>query len=221
MKLRILIVLLIAGIVGVILMGRRHAQPPKTPQSAPSAPDMPRPGVPVHVEGLGTPAPYMGKRFSLPCTFEYPKNWVAGEEEGRGERYQQVIILGPRNTTDTYNAGLIIRVLPTKSAGGTYAGLEALVAWRRAQYAKSEALQILMDRATQVVGVPGTELEWQFTAILPSSRQEPKRTTLRMHTVLLAKGDQLFEFVYSADTADYPHYHRAFDQLLQTLRFSR
>ncbi|MBI3997220.1 MAG: hypothetical protein HY352_06135 [Candidatus Omnitrophica bacterium] len=161
--------------------------------------------------------------MSLPFTFEYPAAWVAAEEDGRGAAYQQVLILGPRNTSDTYTAGLTIRVMPTQAAGGKYAALEDLVQWRRAQHARAQALTSLRDGPTQVLGLPGAELEFQFQATVPPGGAPHGATqmTLKTHTVLVAHDERLYEFAFSADAADYDRYHPAFDRLLHTLHLTR
>ena len=81
-------------------------------------------------------------------------------------------------------------------------------------------MALLKDAATDVCGLSGREIELQVTAALPPDSLAPKETTLRTHHVAVAKGDQLYEFVYSADAGNYPRYHAAFDRLLQTLHCS-
>ena len=220
MKRRLVIGLLLAGSLGAFLMGQRSEQPGDPPREIPEPPDAPRPDLVVSPEGLEAFVPYRGRRFSVPFTFDYPRNWVAGEEEGRSEPYQQIVILGPRNAQDTYSAGLTIRILPTRAAGGSYADLSELAQWRRSQHAQTKDAVILKEQMAHVGGLSGTELEVESHAALPPRALEQHRTTLRTHLVMLAKGDRLYEFSYSADAHDYPRYHSAFDRLLRSLRFT-
>jgi hypothetical protein len=218
---RVLILALAVGILGVVIMSQRPPPAGKGGGSPPLPPDLPRPELVARVEGMGPFVPYQPKGLSLPFSFEYPKNWAAGEERGRSEPYQQILILGPRNAQDTYNAGLVIRMLPTQPRGGRFADVGELTQWRRGQFAAAKAFVVLTDRPRSVEDAAGMELEMQFTAALPLPTMASQDTTLRSHTVIVERDGQLYEFSYSADVRDYQRYYPAFAHLIETLHFLR
>ena len=220
----LIVLIAVIGLIGVpTMMHPLHSHPPTpaTPPNnpAPLPPDLPQPHPAAQLHTIGPYGPFRTKKLSLPFTFEYPRQWVAGEEERSGPHsYQQVVILGPRNAQDTYTAGLTIRVLPTKQAGGEYDDLQALVQWRRAQYLHAEALKWNQDKPVQLQELRGQELEFQFEVKLPKGSE---RTTLLTHLVVLAHGERFFEFSYSADAHEYDRYHQTFDHLLQSVRLTQ
>ncbi len=180
---------------------------------------MPR-ALPTPPEGIGAFQTYRGSEGALPFTFEYPGNWLVGENRGHAEPYAQVSLLGPRNALDTYSAGLLVRAIPTAAAGGRYADAKELVEWRRSQYAKQAGFTVLQEDAARSLGSwVGHDLELRFTSALPvGSSLERTETTLQLRIIIVADGDRFYELAYSADAEDYSRYEPAFTRLLETLR---
>ncbi len=215
---RLVIVLLMIAILGVWMTQQRSGSRHSPTDPPVPAPDLPRAATAAPSREIASFSPFRPKKLSLPFRFEYPSNWMAGEEEGQGSPYQQVIVLGPRNALDTYNAGLTVRIMPTKTAGGQYENLEELVQRRRAQHGHSGRLEIVRDQPTRLLGLTGTELEFRVDMRLPQGGSHGSTPTeVQTHTILMAEGNRLFEFIYSADARDYGRYHEAFDHLLQSL----
>ena len=223
MKKWLLVVIVLIVFVGAWAVMKRMPSPeqPATP-SRPPRPDTTKPNQTGHLHAVGLFTRFQPKRVALPFTFEYPKDWVAGEEIGRNASYQQVIILGPRNPNDTYNAGLTIRALPTKAAGGDYTNLEELVKWRQAQHARSRAFQLLQEQPRQLLDWDGVELQFQAEAdLVKAAAYGTMPTTVKTHLIVVSHGDRLMEFSYSADAKDYDRFHHAFEHLLQSVQAVR
>ena len=189
--------------------------------SRPPAPDTPTSPASHSAADVGAFKRYVPTRFTVPISFEVPDNWSLREEQGRS--YQQVMLLGPRNTQDTYNAGLVVRVLLTRSSGGEYDTLEDLLAWRRTQYTRSASSSIRVEQPIAVAGLQGVELRYEHHARLPKggSAQGAFPTTIKGHTVLVSYGGQLLELEYSAEAEDFYRYHEAFRHLLESLTLAR
>jgi len=150
-------------------------------------------------------------------SFEVPENWQVSEEQGR--QYKQVLLLGPRNVQDTYNAGVVVRVMPSRSRGGEYDTLQDLLAWRRTQHTRSASSAVLAEQPVTVAGLEGVELRYQYDAKLPRGGhpQGAVPTTIKGHSILLAHGGQLVELEYSASAEDFHPYHQAFSHLIDSL----
>ncbi len=210
----IVLIVVVVATIGVLLMIRQKKGRPSVPP-----PDVARP---LRVErGTEVEAYTRYRPSALPVslTFEYPETWRAGEERGRGGAYHQIVVLGPRNASDTYNVGITVRVVPAAPAGGRYADVEALVAGRRAQYARVAGAETLVDQPRRVQGRNGSELEVRLPAKLPRGGSHGAvPVTLKTHAVMLPHGDHLIELSYSADTGNYERYHPVFDRLLESLQ---
>jgi hypothetical protein len=182
--------------------------------------EMPRkPAAPV--VSIGPFAAIAPRTLSLGVAFEYPQNWQVGEERRQQPPFQQLIILGPRNAADSYTAGIIVRVLPVKARGGEYASLQELAAWRRTQYASASGVQFTRDEVVSRFGGEGRELELQYGARVGRQTAGTSPITLKHHFVMVARGDTLYEFAFSADALEYDLYHPAFARLLESIRFPR
>ncbi len=214
------VMLVLGGVLMSVMSDARGAdQPPSSPH-VPLPPDTPVTNPAAGVHSVGPFRVFQPKKLKLPLSFEYPENWIAGEEAGRESRYQQVIILGPRNTVNTYNAGLTIRISPPKQAGGDYGSVDELIGWRRTQLLNAGPSEVLADHPAPLLGLTGAELEVKSETQLSVAHDGPLiDTTLRTHMLVVSDGVRFFEFIYSADAQDYERLHNAFDHLLATLKF--
>lgn len=76
-------------------------------------------------------APNEYRRFEsanpkLDFSFLYPADWQIKEIEEK--TYSEAFVRGPRNQTDTLNAGITVTVVPTREAGGEFATVEEALA---------------------------------------------------------------------------------------------
>ena len=216
-----LMVVLVGGVVvaAAVVMSARKPRPSGEPGKVPPAPDAPRAELMARPTGAGPYVAFHHEGAALPLTFEYPQNWKAGLEEGRAAPYRQVIILGPRNTLDTYSTSLVVRELRTRLEGGSYESAEALVERRRTQFAKADDFALLKDEPASVEGAKARELEFEYTARLPHPRSTPRLTTVKTRLVVAEHGGRLYELSYSADRQDYDRYRTVFGHLLDSVHF--
>lgn len=180
----------------------------------PNPHDMP----PVQVSGVGSWINYSDQENALGCVFEYPENWAVGTERGQKQAYSQAVILGPRNASNTFSAGLTVRRMMTKASGGLYADLESLKVARQKQYGANAHYKKL-DSGEQVLG--GQKAAWMVieynTPLLPANDLHAFSVTVRMKLVQFAIGNTLYEISYAADVGQYARYEAVFEHLLQTL----
>ncbi len=212
------VLLALAG-TSVLGCSKPKHQEPAQPDAAKDAPHpaMQNPDhyAPERVSGIGPWTVFRDP--GLPAlTFEYPGNWPAGVEVGRGESYWQVVILGPRNAEDSYNPGLTVRSMPVQ-AGGRYADVPSLVDARRNQYAASPQFRMLEDAPYAVAGVSGWHLIFTYVVPLPPSSINAKPTPLQTRLVIFSLGGTLYELVYSADAREYAAHQGVFAHLLQSI----
>ena len=219
-------VALLAALTGRIAMADdQHSHEAEQPAASPAPqgqpPDMPR--HPRHISAAVPDSfqPFRATKVSLPFTFDYPVGWSAGEEQGKHSPYQQVLVLGPRNAQDTYTAGFIVRLLPTKAAGGTHANADELVHWRRTQVVREDTYEWVKDQPIELLGMKGTELEFRSEMKLPPHGTQGGTaipTSVTTRAIVLSHGNRLVELQYSADAHDYERYRPAFEHLLSSLR---
>ena len=172
---------------------------------------------PVKVTGVGPGKLFTDAEKLLACTFEYPENWAIGTEKGRKQPYQQVIILGPRNTSNNFSASLTMRRMPMKASGGIYSQLADLTEVRQKQYAKNPQYRQLNLGERMVSGQKAVSMTIEYTVpIPPYGKLQAEQVTLRTQFVQFALAGALYELSFSADARDYSVYEPVFERLLQT-----
>ncbi len=166
--------------------------------------------------------PYLNKYadFRSPVSkpavrFAYPKDWRIKIDQGKIDSYTQVIVLGPRNTQDTYTTSFIIRETPTgpkyKSADELY---QNSMKYIYSGAAISEEKSIILDSnsARSLVA----------SYIIPPSRShglKPIPVNLKSHAVYADHNNKLYEIIFNADAELFDKYAPDFEHLLKTLRF--
>ncbi len=196
------------------------AQQPITQESSMTRPKSPHHVPPVVVHGVGPWKRYDQASGALDFTFEYPGNWAQGVEEGRRQPYRQVIIIGPRNMKNTFSAGLVVRRLPNKAAGGSFQDLAALMQHRRAQYQAREQFSVIEERELPLLGTTAHRLEYGYLTPLPQTGNQTQALVPRIRavTIWLTIGDRLYELTFEADAEEFPTYLPVFEHLVQSLQ---
>jgi hypothetical protein len=196
------------------------AQSPITQEASMTRPKSPHHLPPADVHGVGPSKRYDQAAGAMDFSFEYPGNWALGVEEGRRQPYRQAIILGPRNVKDTFSAALVIRRLPSKSAGGSFETLQELMEHRRKQYQGREQFSVTGEDTPPLLGTTAHRMQFGYLTTPPQARNQMQAlvTRVRAIAVWLTIGDRLYELTYEADVDDFPAYLPVFDRLLQSLQ---
>lgn len=150
-------------------------------------------------------------------SFLYPSDWQV--REVKGEDYDEVFILGPRNREDTYSLALIVRVTPTREKGGQYTGLGELIADYLARSERSTKFQEISRAYGSLAGVKAMEIEIGYTIPLPINTLNPKDTPIVERRIFLQKGGYFYEAIYRAVEEDYFTYLEAFKNMMRTFEF--
>lgn len=175
----------------------------------------------IETEGIGNYVSFKPSLRDLSVSFEHPENWVAREEQGTRESYQQVIVHGPRNPSDTFTTTLTYRTMPIKIAGGYYKDLEHLKQWRLTQHSRGQDLEVSNETVRLYMEISGIELELKYRVHAGRPVLQPPLTTIQKHLFLIQIGDRLHELQFSADEKLYPLYHEVFERALQSLQLPR
>lgn len=154
----------------------------------------------------------------LAVTFQYPIGWKIREERGHIDSYSQVRFLGPRNAEDTYSCYLAVRVTPVKASGGRHDSVEALAQNYKAHIV--EGGRVEREGVQTVASRTALDLTIMYTMPPTFHRDvKPIPIPIKTRTVMLQKEQDLYEFIYSADTREYDQRMATFEQLLNTIRF--
>ena len=155
---------------------------------------------------------------NLPVAFQYPSGWRLREERGVIDSYRLVRLLGPRNPEDTYTAYLVVRVAPLDASTRAAEAVDAFFD-RYLDHLPDSTVIDAQERWT-IAGVPATALTVSYTIpTLDDERAGEVRIPVTTRTIVMARRDALYEFVYSADTAAYPTYETYVEQLLKSFSF--
>lgn len=176
----------------------------------------PQEAQPMEAEGLKE---YVGSPPLLAVAFRYPADWIAQEEGGRRQPFQQVRMLGPRNAEETYRCYVAVSAVPSAAAGGRHATAEAM-ADNYTRHLPGEGT-VLASRETSLAGARGrdvtvsyTQSEWRFHGVHKSGR-----VPIKARTLIVEKESVLYQLTFSADAREYEQHATAFEQLLRSFRF--
>lgn len=162
---------------------------------------------------------FAGTSAALPLRFEYPSGWRMKQEAGRIDRYAQVLVEGPRNSSGTLNPMLIVRTAPRSSAGGKHSDAQHLMTDFLSHIYKDP--KITMRRPYELAGAKGFETEYTHT-VPPLRKPGLKGHAINMRTrhLFLEKGDLLIEVVLFADRSGFDACRPALDRLLSSFSFT-
>ncbi|HEX9779914.1 MAG TPA: hypothetical protein VGB20_01720 [bacterium] len=161
---------------------------------------------------------YAGDDLGRPVRFQYPSQWTVQFDAGQIQAYRQLLILGPRNAEETFRAQLVVRSSPTKEAGGRFSGPGELIA--NLTGTVPEGASADEGSARDIADTPARDITLSY--VIPPMHKTGLKSLpipVRQRTVVLQRGSELVELVYSADAREYERHAGAFDRLLGTLQF--
>jgi hypothetical protein len=160
---------------------------------------------------------YHGGDGLLAARFEYPAGWKARKGSGRLDRFDQVLILGPRNADDTYTTALVVTASPPKAKGGRFAGAREAAEHQVATLPSGG--QTVARSAARVDGAGAVDVTVRY--VIPPLRLKglkPKEIPVRTRSAYFEKGGRIFELSYTADEREFDAHAAAFDRLVATFR---
>lgn len=172
------------------------------------------------VEGTGDWKRYENTDNPFPFTFDYPERWRVSLEEGKEQPYWQWIARGPRHFESQYHAHLLIRRAPTKSDGGLYEDLQALIAARQRQAGAGNEFEVLEEGTVSIGGLNAVRIDFTQGAMLPADRSGTKKTMLQTASAYFVYRGDLYEIIYGADSRDYSTYQHVFERFLSGLELN-
>jgi len=166
---------------------------------------------------------WRGDKEPLHVSFDVPEGWRLALDRGRIERFEQVLVKGPRNADDTYSALLVVRATPSASKGGKFAGAREFAAdYRRHLYTGHS---VVADRASRVAGEPAIDLTVAY--VVPPLRVKPARgeplkpipVPVQSRTVFFERGGWIYELILSSDRREFAAHAPNFERLAESFRF--
>lgn len=153
----------------------------------------------------------------FPFTFLYPDTWQIKEIEEQA--YGEVFIIGPRNLTDTFNAGITVVVVPTREVGGKFATVEEVLIDFLTKSRRLAGWQELSQTRGYFLSSPAVEVTVFYALRLPlnSSLAQPTPTIERK--IIIKHGSCFYKLTYQAVEEDYPLYLDAFQTVMRTFEF--
>jgi hypothetical protein len=175
---------------------------------------------------LGTAQPateavrqFTDSRGQLGATFDYPDGWELTEEEGAIEPYHQVRLRVTDPAAARYVPFVAIRRIPLDAAQDAPAAATELLE-RSIQHLPYGAA-VELRRLTEVAGMAAEELIVNATIpVLTHHGLNPADLPIRTRTVVLRRGAELYELVYSAEANAYSTHEDLFERILRTLQFT-
>jgi hypothetical protein len=139
---------------------------------------------------------FRSDNFRLDFSFLYPGDWPLRETPG--ENYDQVTIVGPANTDQTFGLNLTVTVrLASKGPGSSDS--PDLYAADYLEKAKRLPDFKEMSRARgSIADLPAIEIEASYTLPLPLNTVHARHTPIIERRIFLIKAGRVYEIAYSA-----------------------
>lgn len=161
--------------------------------------------------------PYVAQSSQFNPQFEYPSEWRVMEERGTIDPYDQVRILGPRNSDDTFTLLMAIRRQPLKEQGGRYSRAEELAQ----EYIDRLGKEGIVEAHTSKPVAEVAAVDLTISYLIPpmhTPRLKPLTIPVKMRGLFFVKSSSVYEVTYSADAGMYDQYAPAFEHVVATLR---
>jgi hypothetical protein len=160
---------------------------------------------------------FQSTTINLDFTFLYPADWQVNENQG--ENYKEVIISGPRNKDNTYNAALIVRTSILTQAEGKSRDLSKIVADYVLTHGRLDNFHERFQAVGSYIGFEAVEVELGYTMLLPLNSINPVKTSIVERRILFIKNENLYEIIYRASDQVYQQFIAAFIDLVHTFEF--
>jgi len=151
-------------------------------------------------------------------TFLYPDSWRVREFEDGA--HIQVVILGPRDARNQFNAAMAVHSFPNRASGGKYATLDQVIETFRNSHKRSAGFQ---EHALEhgFVGVhPATEIVVEYTLAWRADQPDPTPIAVIEHKIFLARESRFYEISCSTAQSDYATYAQPFRYFVNTLQWT-
>jgi len=163
---------------------------------------------------------YLKFTSSNPClnfTFLYPAEWKA--REIKGENYEGVFILGPRNQADTHSLSLEARVTPRDEEKVDF-NLGRLIDEYLEMKRPISSFQKLAQARGYLTNVEAIEIEARYVLLLPPNNVNSQETPIVERRIFAQKGDSVYQMIYTAVEEDYIKYLEAFKEAVRSFEFT-
>ncbi len=161
---------------------------------------------------------YAPKDTGFPVAFEYPKGWPLDIEQGKIDPYQQIRIMGPQNSEDSYHSYLVVLRAPLQ-AEGKYSGTDAFLQnYKDHQLRRSE---VLWERKATLGGLEAKDLLVQYT--MPAWRHKDlhaPEVPVKTRIIVTSDRNYLYQLMYSADAREFDTHAKTFEHLIETFRLA-
>ena len=159
---------------------------------------------------------YSSKAIDPTVEFQYPKAWKVESTRGKIENYAQVKVSGPRNAEDTYHPTLVVRETPV---GGRFQNAQEMLEFQMAHpFPNTKVLgtsELTLDAAS------GKRVSLTYTLPPMGVRgRKPLPVDVKMTSVIVQKGDKIYELVFSSEQSLAGGYEKHFERLLKSFRFN-
>lgn len=166
---------------------------------------------------------WRGEDAPLDVSFDVPDGWRVALDKGRLDKFEQVLVKGPRNEADNYSALLVVRATPAAAKGGRFAGVRELAAhYRRTLY---DNHSVVSDRASRVAGKEAIDLTVAY--VVPPLRVKPVRgetvnpapVPVQTRTLFFERAGWIYELSLTCDRREYSGHEPRFERLVSNFRF--
>jgi hypothetical protein len=148
----------------------------------------------------------------------FPSSYKVFLDGGKRERYIGQHAVGPRNSTDSYSAGISVTVAPEAVEGGEFDEpadqVKYLLACMRV-YAANFVLA--KNDVIQLDSVLASRLEFSYD--IPNGMAFITR--VREETIIAKRGTNLFTIVFSADDSEWASRQPEYEAFLKSFRWAR
>jgi len=148
----------------------------------------------------------------------FPSNYEVFREEGTRERFVSQQAVGPRNSANSYSAGISVTVAPEAVGGGEFdEPADRLKYLLKSMKANAANFSLTRNDVIQLDGVPANRVLFSYDIPNGISRV----THLREEVLFAKRGSELYTIVFSVDESEWASRRPEYDAFLNSFRWRR
>ncbi len=160
--------------------------------------------------------PYTDVLLGTNVTLEHPQEWTVQKERGQSEIYEQIRLLGPKNTAGTFRALISVRVYPLAKEGGRFANVEEFIA----NYANHLPKGAKIETNRRLITENTASVLTASYTIPPVYQQGLKGLAIPVQSkvCVFQRESHLVEISFSTDAEEFEEQQAIFEHVLASLR---
>jgi hypothetical protein len=146
--------------------------------------------------------------------FQYSPIWKIIQSDGKG--YNEITLLGPRNSEDTFSLAVVIRFTSLAQSINSIDAISSNIISKRM---KLPSCVLDNQQDLMIDGIKGKIFEINFLSPKTLEKDHPDMMKILEKRLILIINDFLIEIIYTGTQDVYPNYLNEVNKLINSIKF--